>query len=83
MDNGTDLSLEVVPDEFEGVVEGVDSGELNLRAGLLLPSSLDNGGEDLVRLTGKDLRFLIDLYSMRDDQLHGRTSSTARAEVEG
>jgi len=53
------LSLEVVPDELERVVESVDSSELDLGAGLLLPSSLYDGGEDLVRLGGKDLGFLL------------------------
>jgi len=52
------LTLKVVRDELERVVEGVDSGGLDLGAGLLLACALDDGGENLVRARREELRLL-------------------------
>jgi hypothetical protein len=70
---GTNLSLEVVTDKLERVIKGVNGGLLDLRTWLLLASSLDDGGEDLVRLGGKDLGFL---RGPSNQSIHPRISTT-------
>jgi hypothetical protein len=55
----TDLALEVFADELQSIVEGAQRDELHLSDGLLLPSALDDGRQDLVRLGAQNFGLLL------------------------
>ena len=65
----TDLSLKVVPDKLQRVVERVDGGELDLWARLLLSRTLHDSRQDLVRLRRENLGFLQETIEEICDQL--------------
>lgn len=54
----TDLALEILTNKLEGVVKGVDCGELDIGGRLLFPCAVNDGGEDFIGPETEDLGFL-------------------------
>jgi hypothetical protein len=54
----THLAFEILTNELEGIVESMDSSELDIRGRLLLPCALDDGCQDFIRTQAEDLGFL-------------------------